>query len=170
MDANDEEPRRRSRRPKPFETLEWSRVSAAVGLDSDEKRERLNRLLVVHLLIDRFSALVLAAKLASDSGADESKVDKLIARSASRNFPDRTQRLVKLRMIDQSVADKISRVNKARNDVVHFKPQKGSSAGWDVEAIEITSQEASESCLKEGIEAVQALWSLLDTEADRTAN
>jgi hypothetical protein len=143
--------------PKAVEALDWPRVFQSVGLDSPEKIERLNRLLVVHLLIDRLLTLALAAKLASCSSAAEPDIDKIVVDNATRPIPDRAEAVYDLGLIDRDMADKILRVNAVRNRLVHFKPKRDVNR-WNLDEAEIISQEASDSRVKEGIEAVQALW------------
>ena len=146
--------------PTSFENLDWSGLFQTVGLDSPEKIDRLNRLLVVHLLIDRLLTLVLAAKLATCSAVAEPDTERLILNNAGRAIPDRTELAVDLGLVERGAADKILRVNTARNRLVHFKPKRGFTH-WNLDEAEIISQEASDGRLREGIEAMQALGRLL---------
>ena len=154
----------KDRRPTPFEKLEWDPIFPAVGLDSDEKIHRLNRILVVHLLVDRLLTLLVAAKLAANSESKESPpdVEKTIADIAPLPVPSRLDRASTLGLVTASIAKNILEINQVRNRLVHFKP-KGGKSGWDVdEAEEITSQGACDRCTQKGIEAVQALMRALN--------
>jgi hypothetical protein len=153
----------KERRPTPFEKLEWDPIFHAVGLDSDEKIDRLNRILVVHLLVDRLLTLLVAAKLAANFEPKESPPDvgKIIADIALLPVPSRLDRASTLGLLTAPIAENILEINRVRNRLVHFKA-KGGKSGWDVDEVEeIASQDACDRCTQKGIEAVQALMRTL---------
>lgn len=154
----------KDRRPTPFEKLDWDPIFRAVGLDSDEQIDRLNRILVVHLLVDRLLTLLVAAKLAASSEAKESPPDvgKTIADIAPLPVPIRLNLASTLGLVTAPIVENIQEINRVRNRLVHFKP-KGGKPGWDVDEVEeIASQDACDRCTKKGLEAVQALMRALN--------
>ena len=150
----------RARRPRPFENLEWQSLFASVGLDSNEKIDRLNCILVAHLLVDRLLTLVVAAKLGVCGEATD--VEKIIVDVAPLTMPKRTELAQHLGVIEPAVAENILEVNRVRNKLVHFKPKEG-TPGWDVDQVEeIATQEAFDRCVRKGIEVTQALMGALN--------
>ena len=130
--------------------------------DSDEKIERLNRLLILHLLLDRLLTLLVAQKLGACSQRESPDIQKIIVDVATLPIPRRMELAMHLGVIDGDVGGKILEVNRVRNSVIHFKPKAGSS-GWDVDHVdEIAKQDDSVRCLRNGVEVAQALMLALD--------
>ncbi len=153
-------------KPKPFEEVEWTKLRQAVGLDSEEKVDRLTRVLVVHLIVDRLLTLSLASKLAACSQSIERRdVEKIIGDIAPLHIPTRVNLASDMGLIPPGIVEKILAINEARNRLVHFKPKQGKPA-WDVDGVEeIASQDACDRCTQKGIGAVQALMAVLNSEA-----
>jgi hypothetical protein len=148
------------RRPTAFDKLDWAGVYQAVGLDSDEKVDRLTRVLVVQFLLDRLVTLVLAAELASSRESRAGRdLENILDDIAPLPIPIRVDLASRLGVVAPGVAESIVEVDRVRNRLVHFKPTRG-KPGWDVgDADEIASQDACDTCLRKGIEAVQELMS-----------
>lgn len=148
------------RRSTPLDELNWADLYQAVGFDSDEKADRLTRVLVVHFLLDRLVTLVLATKFASTRESTEAPdIGKTLMDIASLPIPVRVDLASMLGVVAQGVAEGILEVNRVRNGLVHFNPTPGKPT-WDVSAAdEIASQEACERSLHKGIKAVQDLMS-----------
>jgi hypothetical protein len=124
----------------------------------------LSRILVVHLLVDRFLTLLVSAKLATSSQSKEPPPDvgKTIANIAPLSVPTRLDLASTLGLLTASIAESILEINRVRSRLVHFKPT-GGKPGWDVDGVEeIASQDASDRCTQKGIEALQALMRALD--------
>lgn len=151
-----------SRRPKPFESIDWDLLYRSIGLDSIETRSRLIRVLVIHSLLDRLVTLLLAAKrTASSEASDAPDIGKVLQEVASLPMPSRVEQGVALRVITPSVAEQITVVNRMRNQMVHFKPTR-TKATWDMSDAEVIASEAICSrCLGDGIAAAQALMTSL---------
>jgi hypothetical protein len=151
-----------SRQPKPYDNVDWDRLYRSIGLDSVEMRSRLIRMLVVHSLLDRLLTLLVAMKVSSSSEASEAvDIEKALQDVAPLPMPTRVDRGVALGVITPSVAGSIAEFNRMRNHVVHFKPRRGKPA-WDMsDADVIASEAACNRCLRNGIEAAQALMASL---------
>ena len=154
------------RHPTPFEKLNWTGLYQAVGLDSNEKIDRLTRVLVVHTLLDRLVTLVVATKLVSSSKSKEAPdIEKALGDIAPLPIPTRVDLGSVLGVVSAGVTESILEVNRVRNRLVHFKPARG-KPGWDVSDVEeIASQDACDRCVRKGIEAVQDLMSALQITA-----
>ncbi|MGH7396075.1 MAG: hypothetical protein ACRELW_00905, partial [Candidatus Rokuibacteriota bacterium] len=157
------------RRPAPSDTLDWTRLCQAVGLDSDEEVDRLTRVLVVHSLLDRFVTLALATKLASSRESREAPGrEGALGDIARLPIPARIDLVSVLGVIAPEVAESILEVDRARNDLVRCAPAPGKPA-WDVsDAEEIASQDACDQFVRRGIDAVQALMSAMRARTKET--
>ena len=154
------------RNPAPPDKLNWAALYQAVGLDSDEKVERLTRVLVLHSLLDRLITAVLATTLASRRDAKKaSNTGKALSDIAPLAIGTRVDLATIVGVAAPGVAESIMEVNRLRNTLVHFKSVPG-TVGWNVsEAEEIASHDAYEQCMRKGFEAVQALMSALQRNA-----
>lgn len=157
------------RRPSPVDKLDWAGVYQAVGLDADEKVDRLTRVLVVHSLLDRLVTLALATKLASSSESKAAPdIEATLRDIVPLPIPTRVDLASRLGVVAPGVAESIVEVNRVRNSLVHFKPPRG-KPGWDMsDADELASQAACDRCVRKGIEAVQNLMSALRARAKET--
>jgi hypothetical protein len=152
-------------RPAPPRTppgADWAGLCRAVGLDSDEKIERLSRLLVVQFLLDRLVAVTLAGKLASSSESGAGRdVGTVLADIAPLPLPARIDLASRLGVIAPAVAESIVEADRLRDRLLHGKPP-GGRPGWDVSTPqEIASADAGDRCLHRGIEAAQGLIAAL---------
>jgi hypothetical protein len=144
--------------------LDWAGLYQAVGLDSDEKVDRLTRLLVVQFLLDRLVTLALAAKLASSSESRTARdLENILDDIAPLPIPTRADLASRLGVVASGVAESIVEINRVRNGLVHFKPTRGKPGGDVGDADEIASQHACDKCLRKGIEAVRDLMSAART-------
>src|SRR6266851_3909588 len=132
------------KRPAPAEQLDWANLRQAVGLDSDEKVDRLTRVLVVHSLLDRLVTLVLATKIASSrESAEAPDVEKALADIAP------------------AVAESVAEVDQVRHKLAQHRPPRAKPP-WDVGDIEeLTSQAACDRCVSKAIQAAHDLMSSL---------
>lgn len=138
--------------PSPSDKLSWARLYQAIGLDSDEKMDRVARVLVVHSVLDRLVTLVLVSKLASE---------KTLEDIAPLPISTRLDLGSALGVVAPGVAESILEVDRVRDRLIHFKPTRGKRA-WDVSDVEeIASPDAFDKCTRRGIEAVQNLMSAL---------
>jgi len=148
--------------PVSPQKLDWAELCQAVGLDSDEKVDRLTRLLVVHSLLDRLVTLVLATKIASSSESEVAPgIEKALADVAPLPMPARIDLGSALGVVAPAVAESVAEVDRVRNRLAHPKPARGRPP-WDVGDIEeIASQAACDRCVRKGIQAAQDLISSL---------
>jgi len=148
--------------PRMPQEPDWAALCQAVGLDSDEKVERLSHLLVVQFLLDRLVTVILAGKLASSSESSAGRdVGAMLDEIAPLPIPARIDLASRLGMVAPGIAESIVDTDRVRNRLLHFKPPRG-KAEWDVSAPqEIASPEAGDRCVRKGIEAAEGLISAL---------
>lgn len=157
------------KRPTPPDKLSWTRLGQAVGVDSDEKMDRLARVLVVHSLLDRLVTLVLATKLAAGRDSREApNIEQALGDIARLPIPTRLDLGSVLGVVAPGIAESIREVDRVRNRLVHFRPTRGKRAGDVSDVEEIASQDACDRCTRKGIEAVQDLMSALQVETKET--
>lgn len=144
-------------RASPFDRLNWVPLLESVGLDT-EKGERLTRLLVVHLLLDRLLTIgLIKKKILQSSSSDAPDLKKITNDTSDLRFAARVGLAEGLGIVTPAIAAAMSEVNKVRNSLVHYKPKLGGK-GWAVDEVpEIASQQECEACTQKGIEAVQEL-------------
>jgi hypothetical protein len=154
--AGDEKP------PVSPQKLDWAELCQAVGLDSDEKVDRLTRLLVVHSLLDRLVTLVLATKIASSSESEAAPgIETAVADVAPLPMPARIDLGSALGVVAPAVAESVAEVDRVRSRLAHPKSARGRPP-WDVGDIEeIASQAACDRCVRKGIQAAHDLISSL---------
>ncbi|HSB40588.1 MAG TPA: hypothetical protein VLK28_02060 [Methylomirabilota bacterium] len=141
------------------EDPDWTGLCRAVGLDSDDKVQRLSRLLLVQLLLDRLVAVMLAGKLASPGAGPE--IGALLADVAPLPLPARIELAARLGLIAPAIAESLAEAGRVRDRLLHGKPPRG-KPGWDVSgAEELASAAAGDRCLRRGIEAAQGLLAAL---------
>ena len=150
------------KRPAPAEKLDWANLCQAVGLDSDEKVDRLTRVLVVHSLLDRLVTLVLATKIASSrESAEGPDVEKALADIAPLPLPTRIDLGSALGVLAPAVAESVVEVDRVRHRLAQHRPPRAKPP-WDVGDIEeLTSQAAYDRCLSKAIQAAHDLMSSL---------
>jgi hypothetical protein len=150
------------KRPAPAEKLDWANLRQAVGLDSDEKVDRLTRVLVVHSLLDRLVTLVLATKIASSrESAEAPDVEKALADIAPLPMPTRIDLGSALGVLAPAVAESVAEVDQVRHKLAQHRPPRAKPP-WDVGDIEeLTSQAACDRCVSKAIQAAHDLMSSL---------
>jgi hypothetical protein len=146
------------KRATPAEKPEWAELCQAVGLDADEKVDRLTRVLVVHSLLDRLVTLVLAAKIAASSESREApRVEKTLSEVAPLPMPARIALGSALGVVTAAVAESIAEVERVRSRLALPRPARGRPP-WDVGDIEeLASQSACDRCVSRGIQAAHEL-------------
>jgi hypothetical protein len=132
------------------EEKHWKPVLECLGIN-DEEAERLVRLLLMHLILDRGITGLLAMKLADASAS--SSLTKIEAGVATISMDKRIDLAKSLNVISDSCAADIKEVNKVRNKFAHYKP----SSGWDLKVEEISTAAAFEKCARRGRCAVTSL-------------
>jgi hypothetical protein len=150
------------KRPAPTEKLDWADLRQAVGLDSDEKMDRLARVLVVHSLLDRLVTLVLATKIASSRESPEApNVEKTLADIAPLPMPTRIDLGSALGVFAPAVVESVAELDRVRHKLAQHRPPRAKPP-WDVGDIEeLTSQAACDRCVSKAIQAAQDLMSSL---------
>ncbi len=140
------------------EKLYWQSTLKLVGLDDDEKAERVMRLLVIHLILDRLLSVLLAGRMVPEP--DNSSLVEAIRELAKLQFASRLKLAKALGMLSSELARDIGEINRVRNDFIHFKPKKGTKlmTGWNLDEIpEIASDQAFNRCANLGFSAIKRL-------------
>jgi len=132
------------------EEKHWKPVLECLGINEKEA-ERLVRLLMMHLILDRGITGLLAMKLADAS--ESSSLTKIEAGIATVSMDKRIDLAKSLSVISDSCAADIKEVNKVRNKFAHYTPR----SGWDLEVEEISSDAAFRKCAERGRRAVTSL-------------
>jgi hypothetical protein len=151
------------RRPAPAaEKLGWTDLCQALGLDGDDKVDRLSRLLVVHALLDRLLTLVVATKIASSRESTEAPdVEKALADIAPLPLPARVGLGSALGVLTPAVAESLAEIERVRHSLARHRPPRAKPP-WDVgDVAEIASQAACDRCVRSAIQAGQDLMSSL---------
>ena len=136
------------------EEKHWKPVLECLGIN-DEAAERLVRLLLMHLILDRGITGLLAMKLADASAS--SSLTKIEAGVATISMDKRIDLAKSLNVISDSCAADIKHVNKVRNKFAHYTP----SSGWDLKVEEISTAAAFETCAQRGRRAVTSLTNVV---------
>jgi hypothetical protein len=157
------------RRPAAPDKLDWAGLCQAVGLDADEKLERLTRLLMAHALLDRLVTLLLAARITPGREPRAvPDVDKVLGDIAPLAIPARVDLASALGVLAPAVAQSILEVDRVRNRLVQAKPARGKPV-WDVSDIEeVASPDASDTCLRKAIAAAHELLAAIRVKATET--
>ena len=150
------------KRPAPAEKLDWADLRQAVGLDSDEKMDRLTRVLVLHSLLDRLVTLVLATKIASSrESAEAPNVEKNLAHIAPLPMSTRIDLGSALGVFPPAVAESVAEIDRVRHKLAQHRPPRAKPP-WDVGDVEeLTSQTACDRCVSKAIQVAQDLMSSL---------
>ena len=120
------------------EAKHWKPVLECLGLN-DGEAERLVRLRMMHLILDRSITGLLAMKLADASASSSSKIK---AGVATVSMDKRIDLAKSLNVISDSCAAELKEVNKVRNKFAHYPPR----FGWDLNVEEISSAASFEKC------------------------
>jgi hypothetical protein len=128
-----------------------------LGLDKTKTR-RLTWLLTLHFLIDRFLVATIGAKLLACSAAKQPlSIDQVLEELAHLNIPNRVFLARQLGLLSHDVVDGIIKVNRVRNNLVHFKP-KSKGGNWQIGEIpEVAAKDSFDRCKQKAIEAINAL-------------
>jgi hypothetical protein len=157
------------KRPAAPDKLDWAGLCQAVGLDADEKVERLARLLMVHALLDRLVTQLLAARLTpSRESKAATDIDRVLGDIAPLAIPARVDLASALGVLAPAVAESILEIDRVRNRLAQAKPARGKPV-WDIgDLAEVTSPDASDACLRKAIAAAHDLLAALRVRATET--
>ena len=133
---------------KHWHTMRWRPFLKLLGLTNENKIDRLVRLLVMHLLLDRAIMAGLTLRLIDHESPDFSKIE---AKVAKVEMGKRIELAKAANIISDSCAKDIHAVNDVRNNFAHYQPHKG----WELDTIqELSSAEAFEKCAVQGNRAL----------------
>lgn len=131
---------------KEEEKARWAPYLKLIGLNQDSA-DRLTRLLVLHLMLDRGLTGLITFKLFDGS---VSFLD--IERTVARLPISRRIELAKVaKLITTPCSEDIQDINKLRNKFAHYNPV----GGWDLGKLkELASEEEFYKCTEKGLEAM----------------
>lgn len=135
------------------ESERWAPFLKMLGLDK-RSGDRLTRLLVLHLLLDRAITAWITCKLHETPSAFF-EVEKTVA---TLPIGRRIDLLRAAGFISASCAKDVRAVNKARNDLAHYQPKLGFELSLVKEA---SSEAAYQQCLHKGIHALTEIAGLV---------
>lgn len=134
----------------------WAPYLEMLGLNDEEMIKRLVRILVTHLLLDRFLTILITNKLLGSSPDSFTKIQQVIA---PLEMETRIDIAKASQVISDSTASTIKSVNTIRNKLAHYQPKKG----WDfAHVLELSSQDAFNQCTQKGMEALHDLLSTMN--------
>ena len=121
----------------------------AHGLDDEEKAERLLRLLVMHLVLDRTVTARVALNL-SKSSSSFSTIEAAVARVPMEKRIDLARAIG---AISDSCADDMKAVNQVRNKCAHYNPHIGKLT----RVPEVSSEAVFEICATRAMRSIRSL-------------
>ncbi|MBA2487463.1 MAG: hypothetical protein H0V35_15490 [Nitrospira sp.] len=132
----------------------WAPFLEYLGLD-EESCDRLTRLLVLHLVLDRTLTGMVALRFLGGTSSF-SKIEETVA---TLPVSKRIDLLKTAHIISDSCAQNLKAVNSARNNLAHYQPKLG--YGLD-NVKEISSEEAFTRLLHKGLPALYEVTKSLD--------
>ena len=150
------------KRAAPAERPEWADLCQAVGLDADDKVDRLARVLMTHALLDRLVTLVLATKIAASREAtDPPDAEKAAADIAPLPLAARIALGTALGVLAPEVAESVAEMDGLRQKLGLHRPRRAKPP-WDVGDIEeIASPAACDRCVSRATRTAQELVAAL---------
>ena len=128
----------------------WVPMFGWLGLDDDETVERMTRILVVHLLLDRALTALIAVSLLNPRVMPSYKSIEEALAPVSVN--QRIELAKAAHLISASCASTIKTVNRVRNKLAHHYPKLGFGVAH---VQEISSQKAFQRCVETGMSALR---------------
>ncbi len=143
------------------ETERWAPFLKMLGLDK-RSGDRLTRLLVLHLLLDRAITALVSCKF-HQKRTTFFEVEKSVA---ALPIGGRIDLLRAGCFISASCARDIRAVNKARNDLAHYQPKLGFELSF---VNELSSEQAYQQCMEKGIRALTEIAGLVTDSMEESS-
>jgi hypothetical protein len=132
---------------RDWHAKKWQPFLEGLGLTDQDMVDRLVRLLVLHLMLDRAVTAGLTLRLLDPTSPTFVKVEAAVAKL---DMGKRIGLANASNIISDSCAADIYAVNDARNNIAHYQAKKG----WRLDIVkEISSAEAFEACAEKGMRA-----------------
>ena len=138
---------------KVWNDQRWKRISKLWGLTDEAMTERLIRLLLIHLAMDRTVTGALATKLAKDKENDPA-FEKLESELCRLNLSSRIRLAEASGLISHSGANGMLEVNDVRNKFSHYDPKIQGGLGG---VKEIASEKDFEKLIEKALGAVEEI-------------
>lgn len=138
---------------KQGEKARWAPFLKWIGLN-EESGERLTRLLVLHLMLDRAITALITARFSRLPGS----FFKVEATVAKLPIAQRINLLRSAQFITDPCAKDLHAVNEVRNNLAHYQPQ----LGFEMSTVkELSSEKAFEQCAEKGMRALNEISNLI---------
>jgi len=146
---------------KQWDAKQWGPMLDMLGLRDEDAIERMTRLLLVHLMLDRAVTAVLTVKfLDRRLLAPFSKIEAAVAPLDMAMRIDLAQAS---HLISASCASGMRTVNTVRNKLAHYQPKRG----WGMEHVqELSSAKAYKRCIAKGMRALREVVQTICKNAD----
>jgi hypothetical protein len=146
---------------KQWDAKQWGPMLDMLGLRNEDAIERMTRLLLVHLMLDRAVTAVLSVKfLDRRLLAPFSQIEAAVAPLDMARRIDLAQAS---HLISASCARDMRTVNTVRNKLAHYQPKRG----WGMEHVqELSSAKAYERCIQKGIRALREVVQIVCKNAN----
>jgi hypothetical protein len=132
----------------------WKPFIEELGLTNEDMVDRLVRLLVMHLLLDRTLTAVLTLTMTDGVSSTFGDVEPAVAKL---EMAKRIGLAKASKIVSDSCADDIYAVNDARNNVAHYQAK----TGWKLDTVkELLSAEEFEACAKRGMRALKEITAI----------
>jgi hypothetical protein len=146
---------------KQWDARRWGPMLDILGIRDEETSERMTRLLLVHLMLDRAVTAVLTVKFLDRRLL--APFPKIEAAVAPLDMSSRIELAKAAHLISDSCASDMKTVNTVRNKLAHYQPK----LGWGVEHVqELSSAKAYERCIDKGIRALREVVQTICKNAD----
>jgi hypothetical protein len=134
---------------KQWDAKRWGPFLEMFGLEDEDTRDRLVRLLIVHLMLDSAVTAVLTARFLDRRLLNpHSEIEAAVS---ALSMSKRIELARASQLISASCAKGMTTVNKVRNKVAHYNPKHGLGMKH---VKEISSDEAFEEFINEGKRAL----------------
>lgn len=138
---------------KKWSDHRWNNVKKVLGLTEDLMADRLVRLLLIHLAMDRTVTGALATKLATGKEGDPA-FEKLEMELSRVNLSSRIRLAEASGLISHSGASSMHEVNEVRNQFSHYNPKlQGGLSGVK----EIASEQDLEKLFQKSLSAIEEI-------------
>lgn len=111
-----------------LEEFFWGPLREALGL-GPEAWKNFTRVLALHLVLDRLLTLTITTRLCAGAGAEGQVVEPITNAVAELSFRQRIEVTTKAGWVAADVADDLREVNRVRNKLLHFDPQRNRFEG-----------------------------------------
>lgn len=140
----------------------WRPMLDMLGIRDEDSIERMTRILLLHLMLDRALTALLTLQFLNQRLL--APFDKIEAAVAPVSISKRIELAKAAHLISATCAGGIKTVNKVRNQLAHYQPQLGPGVGH---VIEISSAKAYEQCIDKGFFALREIIDTMSQDMEK---